>query len=260
MSPNLLFIRFFGWSAVWRRNFRVWRTMWLTSLMFHFGEPLFIMITFGYGLGSMIGQVGQMPYTTYIATGMVCSSAMMASSFEAMYSSYARKKEQRTWYAMMATPLNITNIVVGEIMWASTKGLTSAIAMMIVASVLGFIQWQMILFALPIVFIMNIFFSSCGLIMVSFATGFNFFVFFSTLIATPMMMLGGVFFPIDNLPDILQNIVRLLPLTNAVEIIRAIVTASQQMSFMTFILLFSQMCVFTFVTLGFAVYSNAKKI
>ena len=90
--------------AVWRRNFRVWRRLLGPSLFFNFGEPFVYLLGLGFGLGRFIGDLDGMPYLTFLASGLVASSAMNVASFEGMYSVYTRMVPQQTYDALMATP------------------------------------------------------------------------------------------------------------------------------------------------------------
>ena len=78
------------WLPVWRRNFKVWSKMAGPSLLGNFGEPLLYLLALGYGLGSIIGSLQGLPYLIFLASGIVCSSAMVTASFEGTYSAYAR--------------------------------------------------------------------------------------------------------------------------------------------------------------------------
>lgn len=89
------------WYPVWRRNLLVWRKLAIASLFGNFGEPLLYLLALGYGLGSLLGEVGGMPYLHFLASGIVCSSSMMTASFEGTYSAYSRMAVQRSWDAIV---------------------------------------------------------------------------------------------------------------------------------------------------------------
>ena len=164
-----------SWLPVWRRNFKVWSKMAGPSLLGNFGEPLLYLLALGYGLGSIIGTLQGLPYLTFLASGIVCSSAMITASFEGMYSAYSRMESQRTWNAMLATPLAISDVVVGEAVWAATKSLFSGVAILIVAALLGSVESWLAVLAIPVIFLTGLCFAALALVVTAFARSFEFF-------------------------------------------------------------------------------------
>src|SRR5918999_578276 len=161
-----------------------------------------------------------MPYIAFLAAGTVCSSTMMSASFEAMYSSFSRMHVQRTWDAIMNTPILLEDVVVGEAMWAASKALLSGTAVLVVAAALGLVASPLGLWVLPVVFLTGLVFAGLGLMMTSLSPSYDFFMYYFTLAITPMMLACGVFFPIERLPEWLQLAAHALPLTHAVELAR----------------------------------------
>ena len=209
--------------TVLRRNLRVWRKLIGPAVAMNFGEPLLYLLGFGYGLGVFIGQMSDMPYLTFLASGIIASSAMTTASFEGMYSVFTRMVPQRTYEALLATPLEIDDILAGEMLWCGTKALFSGIAILVVASALGVVGgWQAVL-ALPVVFLTGLCFAGPAIIMSALASNYDFFNYYFVLVVTPMMLLCGVFYPIDSLPELMQYIVQALPLTHAVALTRPLV-------------------------------------
>ncbi|SIT65677.1 lipooligosaccharide transport system permease protein [Ectothiorhodosinus mongolicus] len=208
---------------VWRRNLRVWRKIMLPSIMGNFGEPVLYLLAFGFGFGLLIGEVGDIPYIVFLASGIICSSAMNTSSFEGMYSAYTRMSEQKTWDAMLGAPLNLDDIVFGEVLWAATKALFAASAMLVVASVLGLVADARALLSLPVVFLAGFTFGSMAMIMTAVSRSYDFFLYYFTLILTPMLLLSGVFFPMDQLPPVVSQVMVWLPLYHVIELVRPLI-------------------------------------
>jgi len=212
------------WLPVWRRNLRVWGKLAGPAILGNFGEPLLYLLALGYGLGAFVGEVNEMPYVVFLASGIVCSSAMFTATFEGMYSAYTRMAVQRTWESMLAAPLDIRDVVLGEIVWGGTKSLFSGTAILVVATLLGAVQsWQAIL-AIPAVFLTGLCFSSLALMVTSVARSYDFFLYYNTLFITPMLLVAGVFFPIDRMPAAIQVMADFLPLTHSVALIRPLMT------------------------------------
>jgi len=212
-----------GALAVWRRNVMVWRRLLGPAILMNFGEPLIYLLGFGLGLGVFVGQVADMPYLAFLASGIVASSAMTTASFEGMYSVFTRMVPQRTYEAILATPLEIDDILAGEMLWCASKGLLSGTAILLVAAGLGVVGGWSALLALPVVFLAGLTFGGMALIMTALAKNYDFFSYYFILLVTPMLMLCGVFFPGDSLPGWLQTTVQFLPLTHAVELVRPLV-------------------------------------
>jgi len=209
--------------AVWRRNGLVWRRLMGPSITVNFGEPFLYLLGLGYGLGLFIGEMMNMPYLTFLASGILASSAMNVASFEAMYSVYSRMVPQRTYEAILATPLEIQDILAGELLWCGTKSLINGGAILVVAALLGAVQGPAALWVLPLLFFIGLCFGALALITTAFARGYDFFNYYMTLVLTPMFLLSGVFYPVQSLPVVLQGVVQILPLTHAVDLIRPLV-------------------------------------
>jgi len=205
---------------VWRRNAMVWRKLAIPSMLGNLADPMLYMLGFGYGLGRMMPDVFGTSYIAFLAAGMVCSSTMMSASFEAMYSGFSRMHVQRTWDAILNAPVTLDDVLIGEAVWAASKSLLSAIAVLVVATALGLAQSWLALWALPVMFVTGIAFGSLGLVMTALSPSYDFFMYYFTLFITPMMLLCGVFFPVDQLPQALQHAAAFLPLTHAVALVR----------------------------------------
>jgi lipooligosaccharide transport system permease protein len=209
--------------AVWRRNGLVWRKLAVPSMLINFGEPFLYLLGLGYGLGLYIGEMMNMPYLTFLASGILASSAMNTASFESMYSVYTRMVPQQTYEAILATPLEVQDILAGELFWSATKALISGIGILAVAAALGAVHDWNALWVLPVLFLVGLCFGGLGMIMSALARGYDFFNYYVTLILTPMFILSGVFYPVTSLPVGLQHVVQALPLTHAVELVRPLV-------------------------------------
>jgi lipooligosaccharide transport system permease protein len=212
------------WFAVFRRNFLVWRKLAVPSLVGNIAEPLITLVAFGYGLGVLIGQVQTngtaVPYLVFLASGSICSSAMNAASFEALYSAFSRMHVQRTWDGIMNAPVLLDDVLLAEMLWAAFKSMFTSVVILAVMLAIGISTSPMLLLALPLLGLVGITFASVALIFNALAKGYDFFTYYFTLFLTPTMFLSGVFFPRDQLPTVLRVISDWLPLTAAVELIR----------------------------------------
>ena len=205
---------------IWRRNRLVWSKLAIPSMLGNLADPMLYMLGLGYGLGAMLPEVGGVPYIAFLAAGTVCSSTMMSASFETMYSGFSRMHVQKTWDAIMNTPVTLDDVLLGEAVWAASKSLLSGMAVLVVAWALGLIASPLALLVIPLVFLTGFAFASLGLIMTALSPSYDFFMYYFTLAITPMMLVSGVFFPVDQLPAWLQGVAQALPLAHAVSLAR----------------------------------------
>lgn len=211
---------------VFRRNLLVWRKLAFASIIGNIADPLIILVAFGYGLGSLLERVGGVPYIVFLAAGSMCMSTMMAASFESLYSAFSRMHVQRTWESLMNAPLELDDIVIAEWMWAGAKAVLSGFAILVVVWALGISRAPTLPLAIFVVALTGLCFSAIGLCVNALARGYDFFTFYFTLFITPLTFISGVYFPMEQLPDWLAGIARLLPLAPAVELVRPLVLGS----------------------------------
>ena len=209
---------------VFMRNLLVWRKLAIPSMVGNIADPLIALVAFGYGLGALVGQVkvgdATVPYIVFLGGGYICTSAMNAASFEALYSAFSRMHVQKTWDGIMNAPVSLDNILLAEMLWAAFKSILTSVAILAVMLALGVSNSPKLLLTLPVLLGVGITFSCIALIFNALAKGYDFFTYYFTLFMTPMMFLSGVFFPRDQLPPIVRAVSDWLPLTSAVELVR----------------------------------------
>ncbi len=213
---------------VFLRNLLVWRKLAIPSLVGNIAEPLMWLVAFGYGMGALVGQVSlpgptgdvKVPYILFLASGSICMSAMNAATFEALYSAFSRMHVQKTWDGIMNAPVNLDDVVLAEMLWAAFKSLFTVTAILGVMLALGISYSPKLFLAWPVLLGVGISFSCIALIVNALAKGYDFFTYYFTLFLTPMMFLSGIFFPLEQLPELVRLVSQWLPLTNAVELVR----------------------------------------
>ena len=212
------------WWPVFLRNFLVWKKLAVPSLIGNIAEPLMWLLAFGYGLGALIGHVTvdghTMPYLLFIASGSICMSTMNAASFEALYSAFSRMHVQKTWDGILNAPVQLDDIVLAEMLWASFKAIFSATAILLVMLALGISHTATLVAVLPVLLLAGICFASMALIFNALASGYDFFTYYFTLFLTPTMFLSGVFFPQSQLPPLVRHVAEWMPLSQTVLLVR----------------------------------------
>ncbi len=212
------------WWAVWRRNFLVWKRLAIPSILGNLADPLIMLFGLGYGLGAMVGKLQGSSYFAFLAAGFVASSTMYAATFESLFSAFSRMHVQRTWEGIVNAPMTLDDVLAGECAWAATKALAAGACMLVIVAAFGYASPVWALAALPVVLLVGLAFAALGLAVNALAQGYDFFSYYMTLVLTPMMMLSGVFFPIERMPQAVQDIARLLPLHHGVALVRPLLS------------------------------------
>jgi lipooligosaccharide transport system permease protein len=202
---------------VWRRHLDVFKSHYYATIVGNIGEPILYLLAFGLGIGAMIKEVNGLSYIEFLAPGMVAVTAMTAASFECSFGSYTRMAEQGVFHAMLATPLKIENIVLGEILWGATKSLFATIAMLIILALFGvFHEWAFAPIIMLNMFVLGLVFGSIALCVSAVSKSYESFNFFFTLFLTPMILFSGIYFPTDRMPGWLTGIFKMFPPHHAV--------------------------------------------
>jgi len=207
---------------VWRRDLESWKRFALSFVVAMIGEPVFYLVTLGYGLGRFVTEMNGQPYMAFLAPGVIATAAVNTATFETTFGAYARMKEQHTYAAILATPCSVADVVAGDILWAATKSTLAACFVLILSALLGLITSPLAL-AIPLVAaLVGLMFGALGMIATSRAWSWDFFSYYFTFFLTPMLLFSGVFFPADSLPPWAQTFAWFLPLSHAVAVFRAL--------------------------------------
>lgn len=210
---------------VWQRNFVIYRQNWKISFVPPLLEPLLYILAFGIGLAVMVGDFeygGQrLSYTTFIAPALVSVAIMYNAFFETTYNSFVRMYYQKTFDALLATPLNLEEIIFGEMIWAATKSVIAATLMGVVIALCGFFEFPGALMIVPLAALGGLLFAALGMICTALVPGIEMFNLPIFLGITPMFLFSGTFFPLQNLPGWAQSLAYCLPLTHLVVLLRA---------------------------------------
>jgi len=203
---------------VWQRNLTVYRKSWKISFIPPFLEPFFYLAAFGVGLSGLVGSVrfqgSEISYVQFIAPGLIGMSIMYNAFFETTYASFVRMYYQKTFDAIMATPLSLEEVITGEIIWGATKSLIAATIMLGVISFFGLLRYPSCLLILPLALVGGIAFASIGMFFTGIVVNIEMFNLPVFLFVTPMFLFSGIFFPLENLPPWAQHAALVFPLTH----------------------------------------------
>lgn len=207
--------------AVWQRNFLYFRYNIWVAVLWIFVEPVLMLFAIGYGVGGLIGDVGGVPYIEFFLPALMCSSGMMISFFEGSYGTYSKLAKQKTFDGILMSPVMPNEIATAEILWASSKGFLSSLAVAVMAMLQGLFTS---------VWVLPSFFFIAGICWLSAAFGvwlacraknYDWFVYAQTGLITPMLFFSGTYFPLNRLPLLLEYIAWLSPLTHSVVAVRS---------------------------------------
>lgn len=213
-----------GTFAVLYRNMLVFRRYLVSNIVSGFVEPFVYLLGLGFGLGLYIDAIDGLPYRAFVAPGIIASAAMFAASFESTFGTYVRLHYQKTFDAMIATPVSVDDVVAGELLYGAVKSAISGTIILIAVAVTGIMPvtgWAWLL--LPVAaFLIGLAFGAAALLVSSLVTNIDHFNYYITLALTPMFVFSGVFFPVQNLPVAAQQIAWLTPLMHAVRLTRGL--------------------------------------
>jgi lipooligosaccharide transport system permease protein len=213
-----------GVYSVWRRHAKVYQKTWLMNFLSPVAEPLFYLLSFGYGLTPLISNLvyegRPVTYLRFIAPAMISLGLVLQPFFEGAYGTFIRVNFQKTWQANLTAPLSFAEIFIGDWIWAATKGMLVSTATALVTIALGIFPWQDLLFLLPIMMLGSLTFAALGMLTASIvrvADQVNFPVF---LFIVPMCTLSGTYFPRTILPEQARGVAAALPLASVVDLMR----------------------------------------
>jgi lipooligosaccharide transport system permease protein len=211
-------------GRVWHRNWLVYRRLWHRSLAFGFLQPVLFLTAMGLGLGAIMPKdenaFGGFDYITWLGPGLLAAMAMQTATFESTYPIMNKIMWGRNYEAMLSTPLQIRNIVWGELAWSAFRIGTLAVIFLLVLALFGIPQSPMAVLAIPFTILIGLAFSSC---LIAFTATQKNDVGFSAVfrsIINPLFLFSGTFFPLTQLPEPLQVIAWLTPLFHGVQLVR----------------------------------------
>jgi len=214
-------------GKVWRRNFEVFLRTWKVNFFPPFIEAFLYLFAIGIGIGTYVGVIDGIPYVNYIAPAILAIAVMNSAFFECTYGSYVRMYYQKSFDAMIATPLSIEDVIAGEILWGATRSVMYVSIMLPVLAAFGVISLPASLLAIPLAFLGGLMFAGIGMCFTAITPGIDTLNYPSFLFITPMTLFSGTFFPLALLPEVLRYAaLAVLPLTHIVAIMRMFTTPS----------------------------------
>jgi lipooligosaccharide transport system permease protein len=207
------------------RNLYVYRHGWIV-IVSGFFEPLFYLLSIGFGLGALVGSVPgpggrEIPYQLFVAPALLASSSMNGAITEATLNFFFKLRYQKTFDAILSTPLSVADIAVGEMGWGLIRGALYTVGFIIVMVVLNIGVSPWLLLTMPAALLISFGFGAVGMAATSFMRTWQDFDLVQ-LVVLPMFLFSGTFYPVETYPEGLRLIVQLTPLYQGVDLLRSL--------------------------------------
>ena len=193
-----------------------WRSTTFSSTV----EPTLYLLAFGFGFGSLVSKVGGYDYVEFVGTGTVATAVLFSSAFPAMFGTFIKYKFQRTYDAILAAPVDTEELVTAEALWVATRAGVYGCVPLLVAIAFGLDPaWGML--TVPFIAFVSGFGWACfGISIAGFASSIENFSYIISAVLTPLFLVAGTFFPLDQLPQWAQTLAQINPLYHLVELVR----------------------------------------
>lgn len=208
-------------------NATYYRRTWRGSVVLTFLSPVLFLAAMGLGLGGMIdraapGALSGVSYAAFLAPGLLAAQAMNTGTFESTYPIMSRILWRRTYHAVLATPLSVRDLLVGELAWISLRLLMMAAAFLAVMLLFGVVRSPLVVLAVPAAVLTGLAFAACVTAFTARQTNDSGFSSLFRFVITPLFLFSGTFFPIERLPELLRPVAYLTPLYHGVSLTRGL--------------------------------------
>jgi len=223
-----------AWDVLWRarrlveRNVMVYRHQWIVILS-GVAEPIFYLVGIGMGLGGLVRTVPlpdgrDISYAAYVAPALLATAAMNGAVFETIFNVFFKLNFRKTYDGILATPMGIGEIAIGEMLWALMRASLYAVTMLLLMTALGLILSPWAVLTLPVTLLVAAAFSAAGLAGTAFLRTVQDFDIPMGLIVMPMFLFSGSFFPTTGFPPPIQVFLQATPLFHSISLIRGLTT------------------------------------
>jgi lipooligosaccharide transport system permease protein len=196
------------------------KTFWRSATFSAIVEPVIYLLAFGLGLGALVAKVNGVDYVQYVGTGTVAQAVLFSSAFAGIFSTLVKWKYQNTYSALLAAPVDVEEIVTGESLWIGVRAAVYGCAPLVVAMLFGLRPAPGML-AVPLIgFLTGVSFAAFGIWIAAVVGSFDNTSYIISAVVTPMFLVAGTFFPIDQLPEWAQVAAAINPLYHCVELVR----------------------------------------
>src|ERR1700730_8318849 len=203
-SESLRRIEPAGVLAVAAREWTVFCYFWRNQTFAAVVEPIVNLLAFGFGFGTLVSKIAGIPYIQFVGTGVVATSVLFSAVFSGMFDSLYKRRYQRIYDALLAAPVDVEEIVTGEVLFLGTRAGIYGIAPLIVAFFFGLAPTPAMLLVPFISILTGLGFAAFGMLFAALASRFDDFNYVISGLITPLFLLAGAFFPLNQLPEWLR--------------------------------------------------------
>jgi lipooligosaccharide transport system permease protein len=210
------------------RNFVIYRRAWLI-IASGFFEPVFYLLSIGVGLGALVGEVADdgrtLEYTSFVAPGLLAASAMNGVMTDVTSNIFWRLRYGKVYDAMLATPISVADVALGELLVALMRGVLYAAGFLVVMLALGLVHSWWAVLALAAATLIGFAFAGVGLAATTYMRDSQ----DSQLVQLallPMFLFSTTFYPLSEYAPELRVLVQVTPLYHGIELVRALTTGT----------------------------------
>ena len=208
-------------AGVMSREVANFRSFWKSTTFSSVLEPIVYLLAFGLGLGAtVVDDVAGMPYVEFVGTGMVATAVIFSSALPAMYGTFVKHHFQNTYDAILAAPVDVEELVTAEMLWIGLRAGLYGCFPLLVAMAFGLDPAPGMLLVPLFCCITALGFAAFGIAVAASVEKIDQFSYVTTLFVTPLFLVAGTFFPIDDLPEGVRTVAQLNPLYHLVELVR----------------------------------------
>jgi lipooligosaccharide transport system permease protein len=192
-----------------------------TMALYSIFEPVLYLLAIGVGIGRMIGHVAGLDvgYAAFVAPGLLATAVMNSAMHETMEAAFTKTRYDRFYQSVLATPVTVTGVVLGEVAWAMLRSLITAAGFLAVITVFGLVPSPWALATLPGALLVAFAFGAVGLATTTYIRGWHDFQYVQ-LVMLPMFLFATTFYPVTVYPRPVQIFVELLPLYHGIQLLR----------------------------------------
>jgi lipooligosaccharide transport system permease protein len=208
-------------TGVMSREVANFLTFWKATTFSSVLEPVVYLLAFGLGLGAtIVDRVDGLEYVEYVGTGMVATAVIFSSALPAMFGTFVKERFQRTYDAILAAPVDVEELVTAEMLWIGIRAGIYGCFPLLVSMIFGLDPAPGMLLVPLFCFITALGFAAFGIAVAASVAKIDQFNYVTTLVVTPLFLVAGTFFPIEDLPSGLEGAAQLNPLHHLVELVR----------------------------------------
>jgi len=207
-------------GAVLSRELAVFRRYWRSTTFSSVVEPTIFLLAFGFGFGALVSQVAGLSYIEFVGTGVVATAVLFSSVFPGLFTTFVKRRYQRTYEALLAAPIDVEELVTAEVLWLAMRAGVYGVAPLLVAMAFGLDPSPGMLLVPFIGFLTGFGFAAFGVTIAALAKSIDNFNYVTSSVITPLFLVAGAFFPLDALPGWAATLAEANPLHHCVELVR----------------------------------------